>query len=265
MSNHSGLTPSVLRRDGARCRACGISVRQVLVVHHMTPVEWGGRDLLSNLTTLCANCHRIVHWLSVGDRSLEAHGYGLGPSRSATRRLLALARRIRRRRLRVVGNGRVLSTSVPLSTAMTAVIARNGLDTSEAAAMKRCFRRALRSMALADRRACSVHLVRGARFISVNANNHLVIRVPAWSDAGYRVEGDILLIWPQATRPSVISPRRFRRESSERFRLIPHFNLSLTWDECIAMTKPDWLTFRRACHDALTLVRTRGWTSNVVL
>lgn len=248
-----------------RCRTCGIAIRQVLTIHHVIPVELGGRDALDNLTTLCAICHRIVHWLSTGDRSVEAHGYGLGPSASARRGLLALARRIRRRRLRVVGRDLVLSTSVPLATAMSAVITRNGLDKVEAAAMNRCFRRALRAMAPADRRACSVRLVRGARFMSVNANNHLVIRAPAWSDAGYRIDGDILLVWPQASRPSIMSPARFRRKQSMRFKLIPHVTLSLTWDECAELSSRDWRVFRQACHDALTLARTRRWTSNVVL
>lgn len=237
----------------------------MLAIHHVIPVELGGHDALSNLTTLCANCHRIVHWLSTGDRSIDAHGYGLGPSSSARRRLLALARRIRSRRLRVVGRDLVLSTSVPLATAVSAVVVRNGLEKAEATAMNRCFRRALQAMAPVDRRACSVHLVRGARFISVNANNHLAIRVPAWSDAGYRIDGDILLVWPQASRPSIMSPAKFRRESSFRFKLIPHFNLSLTWDECSELSSRDWRVFRLACHDALTLARTRRWTSNVVL
>ena len=42
--------------------------------------------------------------------------------------------------------------------------------------------------------------------------------------------------------------------------------LSLTWDECLTLTERDWSVFRQACHDAaLTLVRTRRWTSNVIL
>jgi hypothetical protein len=148
---------------------------------------------------------------------------------------------------------------------MGAVIQRNGLDAPEAVLMRRCFKRALRAMAARDRKACSVRLVREHRFISVNANNHLALRAPAWNDRRQRVEGDIILVWPQGVRPSIMSPSRFRRESSGRFKLIPYFNLSRAWDECLTLSKRDWKVFRQACHDALTLVRTRRWTSNVIL
>ena len=265
MPDLSSLGVTVLRRDRARCQACGISSRPVLAIHHVIPVALGGRDALSNLTTLCANCHRIVHWLSTGDRSLDTHAYGLGHSPAVSRRLLVLARRIRRRRQRVIGADLVLTTSVPLLTAIAAVARRNGLDQTEAALLWRCFKRALSSMSPADRKECSKRLVRGARFISVNANNHLAIRAPAWDDDRRRIEGDIILVWPQAVRPSIMSPSTFRCQSSGRFKLIPYFNLSLTWHECLALSKRDWQVFRRACHDSLTLARTRRWTSNVIL
>jgi hypothetical protein len=148
---------------------------------------------------------------------------------------------------------------------MDAVIQRNGLDKTEAVQLNHCFKRAVSAMAAKDRELCSVRRVRESRFISVNANNHPAIRAPAWNDRRRRIEGDIILIWPQATRPSIMSPKRFRRESSARFKLIPHFNLSLTWDECLALSKRDWKIFRAACHDALTLARTRRCTSNVIL
>jgi hypothetical protein len=256
------LAPKALRRDQMRCKACGTSARPTLTVHHVVPVELRGHDTLSNLTTLCANCHRIVHWLATGDRSLEAHAYGLGQSATHRRRLLALARRIRRHRLRLIRPGG--SPADSLKMAMNAVTQRNGLDRTEAALFSRCFNRALRAMAPKDRKECSVRRVRESRFISVNAKNHLVLRGPAWNDRRKRIEGDIILIWPQAVRPSVLSPSRFSRESSGRFKLIPCFNLSLTWDECLALSKHDWKVFRKACHDALE-PHTRRWRSNVIL
>lgn len=265
MADLPSLTSRVRRRDRNRCRACGIAATEVRAIHHIIPAGLGGKETLGNLTTLCPNCHRIVHWLSTGDRSKDAHAYGLGQSRLAKRRLLALARRIRRRREKVVGSDLRLTTSVPLATGLEAVVTRNGLERPEALLLKRCFQRALRSMAPADRRECAIRLVRGARFISVNANNHLAIRAPAWSDDGYRMDGDIFLIWPQAVRPSNMSPAEFRRVSSGRFKLIPHFTLSLTWAQCLELSGRDWQVFRQACHDGLTLVRTRRWTSNVIL
>lgn len=262
MANYYGLKQRAMRRDGMRCCACGNSDRPVLATHHVIPVELRGQDRLSNLITLCANCHRTVHWLSTGDRSVDGHAYGLGRSTTQRRRLLALARRIRRHRLRVVGPDLVLTKAVPFETAMRAIIHRNGFKTEEATLLRRCFKRALRAMAASDRKACSVRLVRGGQFISVNVNNHLVLRAPAFSDRKQRIEGDMILIWPKAIRPRFVSDSRFR--SAWRFDRIPHVSLSLTWEECLALSQRDWKVFQRACHNALTLVRTRRWTSNVI-
>ena len=259
----SALSAAAIRRDKA-CVACGIAARAVLAGHHVIPVELGGRDVLSNILTLCANCHRSVHWLATGDRSLNAHAYGLGPTRRPRRQILAFARRIRARRLRVVGKNRTLKRAALLSEALDAVVARNGFELAEAATLRRCFNRAWRAIHFADQRACSRRLTRGHRFLSVNANNHLALRVPAWTDDGYRDEADIALIWPQGHRPSSMSPREFRRASSGRFRLIPYGNLWLTWEECLALTPPDWRVYGDAVHDGLTLVRSARRVSNVL-
>ena len=61
-------TRAALVRDGNRCRACSFGLKCALSVHHRLPKELGGRDTPSNLITLCVNCHKIVHRLSVGER-----------------------------------------------------------------------------------------------------------------------------------------------------------------------------------------------------
>jgi 5-methylcytosine-specific restriction endonuclease McrA len=51
------------KRDGERCRRCGAS--EQLEVHHVVPLAEGGAEFaLSNLTTLCHDCH-----VAVGGRS----------------------------------------------------------------------------------------------------------------------------------------------------------------------------------------------------
>jgi hypothetical protein len=233
-----------------------------LTAHHIIPVEFRGRDTLSNLITLCSNCHRIVHWLATGDRSLEAHAYGLGQPGIHRRELLELARRIRRWRLRVVKGG-ILTPPVPLKMAMDAVIQRNGMDGTEAMLMNRCFKRALRAMRANDRKQCSVRLPRGSRFISVIANSTLVIRAPAWGCDNERCEENFILIWPKKDQPSAMSPSRFRHASDWRSKRIPEYVwLRVTWDECLSLSKDDWKLFRKACHEAFTR-RARPYVSNV--
>jgi Domain of unknown function (DUF222)/HNH endonuclease len=70
---------AVRRRDGG-CRCCG--TRNLTDVHHMLPVEDGGRTELSNLITLCVPHHSRVHelgWTMEGDaqgevRFISPHG-----------------------------------------------------------------------------------------------------------------------------------------------------------------------------------------------
>ena len=51
------------KRDGERCQRCGSN--EDLEVHHIVPLAKGGAEFdLSNLTTLCHDCH-----VAVGERS----------------------------------------------------------------------------------------------------------------------------------------------------------------------------------------------------
>jgi RNA-directed DNA polymerase len=49
----------VLARDDWRCQDCGVA--RDLQVHHLKPRSQLGRDVMHNLITLCASCHRERH------------------------------------------------------------------------------------------------------------------------------------------------------------------------------------------------------------
>lgn len=49
----------VLRRDGWKCRACGL--RQNLHAHHIQYRSHQGPDTMCNLVTLCNQCHDATH------------------------------------------------------------------------------------------------------------------------------------------------------------------------------------------------------------
>lgn len=66
MASTAGKSPAyrelVLRRDGFRCRQCGVRCqRQDADVHHLIPRSLGGSDDPSNLITLCDGCHAAHH------------------------------------------------------------------------------------------------------------------------------------------------------------------------------------------------------------
>jgi 5-methylcytosine-specific restriction enzyme A len=79
------------RRDGERCQSCGAT--EQLEVHHIVPLAAGGEQFgLSNLTTLCVDCHpggrgaietrepshpspsaREKHWRKIGGLRLQSN------------------------------------------------------------------------------------------------------------------------------------------------------------------------------------------------
>src|SRR6266516_611392 len=91
---------AVMARDGYRCVACGFDLLCALAAHHRLPRELGGRDTLSNLVTLCANCHKAVHWFAVDkrERGPEADKARNLYTAPAYAKLIDLAEAIRERR-----------------------------------------------------------------------------------------------------------------------------------------------------------------------
>ena len=53
------LAKAVLERDGHTCQHCGCYTNSP--PHHLAYRSQMGSDVMSNLTTLCWNCHRGVH------------------------------------------------------------------------------------------------------------------------------------------------------------------------------------------------------------
>ena len=45
--------------DGHECKGC--HSKEDLQVHHATYVRFGGRELMSDLVTVCGRCHRLIH------------------------------------------------------------------------------------------------------------------------------------------------------------------------------------------------------------
>ena len=54
------LRKATILRDSNKCRMCG-KTNCRLEVHHITPRRLGGRDVLSNLITLCEKCHEKTY------------------------------------------------------------------------------------------------------------------------------------------------------------------------------------------------------------
>ncbi len=94
------LRQTVLIRDDFTCKCCGlkmIGVRLGLIaVHHKIPVHVGGKDTEQNLTTLCVNCHVILHIMERNGGQIlmreEDYNQLLPSEQTALKRALKLAR-----------------------------------------------------------------------------------------------------------------------------------------------------------------------------
>ncbi len=63
------LRRAALQRDGYQCGNCGGNNR-VLQVHHIVDVQYGGSNRLTNLRTLCEDCHKLLHpWLAEAEHA----------------------------------------------------------------------------------------------------------------------------------------------------------------------------------------------------
>ena len=72
---------SALDRDGHLCLNCRAPADHV---HHIVPLINGGRDHLSNLASLCDQCHGAVHGLSMTNhRELTRKGLAAAKARGA--------------------------------------------------------------------------------------------------------------------------------------------------------------------------------------
>jgi len=62
-SRISSYRETVLARDTFTCQTCGCREHpSELEVHHVLPRSSGGEDFLTNLVTLCIDCHNNEKW-----------------------------------------------------------------------------------------------------------------------------------------------------------------------------------------------------------
>ena len=58
-ANWRRLRTQVIKRDGLRCRVCGVT--HGLDLHHILMKSLGGTDVLENVCFVCRDCHKAIH------------------------------------------------------------------------------------------------------------------------------------------------------------------------------------------------------------
>jgi len=106
------IRDKVLKRDDFTCVNCGSGSN--LIVHHIVPISEQGTNRLSNLVSLCRECHRLAH----------NHRWGVNSSSGS--------RLVTRDIFTVDEVSKVLmSTMHPLYTALLMTIAKTGIGVGE--------------------------------------------------------------------------------------------------------------------------------------
>ena len=52
---------------GVKCRNCGST--KSIEYHHIIPLVFGGKDVLSNIVPICSDCHALIHFGKTGQIS----------------------------------------------------------------------------------------------------------------------------------------------------------------------------------------------------
>lgn len=58
-------------KDALPKQCCNCGSETHLTYHHIVPVEVGGRDVVTNIAVVCAECHGKIHF---GDKGVVTHG-----------------------------------------------------------------------------------------------------------------------------------------------------------------------------------------------
>jgi len=108
----------------------------------------------------------------------------------------------------------------------------------------------------------SQNLHDNGRYLSIDAGNHLLVRVPACSDSGRRRDAESFIIWPADSSPSILGPDERQDRIAFEFNRFAGHNFALSFSESGRFNSADWKEFAEACSEAMH-PSTRSWPSNV--
>ena len=180
-----------------------------------------------------------------------------------------LAKQIRVRRDKINTNdnrwiqGVDAKGSMDIQTAIDVVSERSGYEGHDRKDLERAIRLLIAKTPASVLKRCSIRLLKQGRYLSVNAGNHLLYRLPAYSDSGTKQDADAFVVWPASKLLSGWSLSDQDRIVAFRFRLFDAICLALDAQDILGFTSDDWGSFQSACEEALSCRKTRDWPSNV--
>ena len=65
---------TLLFEKGTICCNCQKDVGNKIQYHHIVPLAIGGKDIISNLCSICSNCHSLVHNFKMSNSELVKQG-----------------------------------------------------------------------------------------------------------------------------------------------------------------------------------------------
>ena len=75
MSGGSLINRDILIKEkGTVCCNCGKNVNENIHFHHVVPLVTGGQDILSNICSICPDCHSLIHSFKMSNSEVVKKG-----------------------------------------------------------------------------------------------------------------------------------------------------------------------------------------------
>ncbi len=267
----SNVRRRVLHQSENRCHVCGFRVSVALTLHHIQPVEFGGGNDTSNLISICANCHKIVHAYATKQYAGDDLSALLGDSYSheQAEKIQDLISSIREYKERADSNGQT-DTLISLGDAIATVAKKQKYSASKILLFRQCIANVIARIPVEIRNRCNYRLVQSGQYISINFTNYLLFKSPGYYEfsSQYSAGGigklghDLLLITPI----SAMKDRNIPDDKcdAKAFKNIPDQGLLfLNFEDVLAFSSQQWKEFQEGCHATANAPKSRDRISNL--
>jgi HNH endonuclease len=263
----STLAKRVYSKYKGKCAICGFSIRAALRIHHIIPVSLGGRDLLSNFSLICSNCHALVHYFSSTNNANPNPLLSKHYTQQSIKNLIQLIKMIREaktaiKKKRNMWTKRSTGTRSPytIDNAVLRVANHNQFTPEQVYKFKSALSLILKHIPATVKRRCSYRLLQRGRNISIILMNCLLYRSPAYGDLGRKPRYECFIIFT----PNILQlTKKWRRRKVYEFAYFDAIMLGLSLDEVISLSRSQWNDFKKACIRASQARRSRDWISNI--
>ena len=248
-----------------KCYVCGYCIKPSLRVHHIIPVNLGGKSDIDNFVLLCSNCHALVHFYSSKRYMGKEIRHYLNPELTdeEIENLKSLVKEIQniKKEIENKKNLRIIKMLYTLDDSITVISQINKFTDHQKKLLSETLTLVLENIPESIAKKCSYRLLKNGKYMSINLMNYLLFRTPAYGDFGERPEFDCYFTFPKDKIPFNLKPVKMRNVFN--FRYVDCINLGISYTELLKFTNEEWNLFKEACEIIKDARKTRNWISNI--